>query len=181
MGGFIGIQVLESLAHNNPAIAPFTLPLILLYSAFAIMTWVADPLFNLLLRLDRFGKYALSREQIWAANCTGTVLLIALLLGGMAWAFGSSILAVAALGALLYMIPTSAIFKSPRGWPRYALIAYAGVLGVLGAAALSGILPAAMKHMDEPAWTHTVGQAYLWGAVLHQFFANAMFGVRVRK
>jgi tetratricopeptide (TPR) repeat protein len=181
MGGFIGIQVLDGIARSNPGLAPFTLPLILLYSAFAIMTWVADPLFNLLLRVDRFGKYALSRRQIWGANCTGLILLIALSLGGLAWVYGSAILLVGALGALLYMIPTSAIFKAPEGWPRYALIAYAGVLLVLGSAVLFGILPAAMRHLDEPAWTHSVGQAYLWGALLHQFFANAMFGMRVKK
>ncbi|HET6246593.1 MAG TPA: tetratricopeptide repeat protein [Tepidisphaeraceae bacterium] len=181
MGGFIGIEILQNFARNNPGLAPFTLPLILLYSAFAIMTWVADPLFNLMLRVDRFGKYALSREQIWAANFTGLTLLIAVALGAMAWSFASTIMLICALGALLFMIPVSAIFKAPMGWPRYVLIAYAAALAGIGGAALSGIIPAVIKHMDEPLWTHSVGEAYLWGALLHQFFANALFGVRVRK
>ena len=148
------------------------------------MTWVADPLFNLLLRLDRFGKYALSPLQIWAANCTGSVLLIVIALGAMAWHYHSVSLLIAALGRkLLFMIPVSAIFKAPEGWPRWALIAYAAVLGGMGAAALSGILPAAMKDVDPPAWTASIGQAYLWesAAALNFFRQTALFAVRVRK
>ena len=50
-------------------------------------------------------------------------------LAAMAWHYHSVSLLIAALGALLFMIPVSAIFKAPEGWPRWALIAYAAVLG----------------------------------------------------
>jgi hypothetical protein len=30
-----------------------------------VMSWVADPLFNLMLRLNRYGKHILKRDQIW--------------------------------------------------------------------------------------------------------------------
>lgn len=181
MGGYIGSQLLQSVAQSNPVLRPFVLPVILAYVAFAIMTWIADPLFNLLLRLDRFGRYALSRQQIWSANSTGIVVLIALALLGGAWALSSSLLLIAGLGAVIFMIPVVSIFKVPEGWPRYALIGYAAVLAILGGSALSAIIPAAMHHTEPPQWTTTVGTAYLWGAFLHQFVANALFGVRVKR
>ena len=181
LGGYFGSRLLGQLSAKNPGVRPFVLPVLLLYVGFALMTWVASPLFNLLLRLDRFGRYALSKEQTLAANCSGAVLLSAAALGGVAWWLRSEDMAIAALGALLYLIPIAALFNAPQGWPRYALIAYASVLAILGAAALSGILAAAHAHMATPEWAKSVGTAYLWGAFLHQFIANALIGVRVKR
>ena len=53
LGGYFGYNFLANAAQQNPGIAPFVLPFLILYIAFAVMTWIASPLFNLLLRLDR--------------------------------------------------------------------------------------------------------------------------------
>ena len=83
IGAFVGYQVLRNLAAGQPQLKPFVAPLLIAYVAFALMTWMAAPLFNLLLRLNRFGRLALTREQIITSNWVGLCVLVAVLsLGG---------------------------------------------------------------------------------------------------
>jgi hypothetical protein len=65
---FMGARFLRALAKANPALLPYLAPLVAVTLLFVVMTWVADPLFNLMRRLDRFGRLALSREQVVASN-----------------------------------------------------------------------------------------------------------------
>ena len=46
------------------------------YLVFAFLTWTAQPLFNVLLRVDPIGRYALSRRQIVASNWVGSAFLM---------------------------------------------------------------------------------------------------------
>src|SRR5262249_15991927 len=114
------------------------------YILFAVLTWIAQPLFNLLLRLDRFGKHALSRDQVVASNWLAACLLAALLtatvwitagtpLGGSS-GLGTPLpeLEFAALAFLLLVVPVCATFKCPWGWPRWLMAAITGALALLG-------------------------------------------------
>src|SRR5262249_35174190 len=56
LGAYFGNRLLSALAHSNPDLAPWILPLRILYVCFALMTWMASPFFNLLLRINRFGR-----------------------------------------------------------------------------------------------------------------------------
>ena len=181
VGGYVGIRAVVALGQQSTGFRPLVLPLILLYLAFAIMTWIAYPLFNLLLRLDRFGRYALSVSQTWAANCTGIVLLAAIGLLAMAAAYGSANLVFAALAMLFFTIPVAVVFRAPVGWPQYVLIAYAAALLVLLGILLYGVVPSSIHHEPEPQWSHQVFTYYLWGGLLHQFVANALLGVQVKR
>jgi tetratricopeptide (TPR) repeat protein len=78
IGGVLLVRFLRTAQRENPAIAPYTKPIIWAYFAFFILSWIADPLFNLLLRLHPFGKHALSRKEVMASNCVGGLLLAAL-------------------------------------------------------------------------------------------------------
>ena len=53
----------NGLARNNPDWAPWIMPILMVYLVFVLLTWFAYPLFNLLLRFNKFGWYALSRDQ----------------------------------------------------------------------------------------------------------------------
>jgi len=82
IGGFVGYIVLGQVAQRQPALAIYILPLLLLYLAFVILTWISVPLFDLMLRLSRFGRHALSRNQIACSNWL--MLLMAAGLAGIA-------------------------------------------------------------------------------------------------
>ena len=49
LAAYFGNRILAGVAHANPNLAPWILPLRILYVAFALMTWLAYPLFNLCL------------------------------------------------------------------------------------------------------------------------------------
>lgn len=90
LGGYVGNRLLAGAAAANPEIAPLVLPLRILYVAFVLLTWTAQPLFNLVLRLDRFGRLALSDEEIVESNSIGAVILLGLLSLGACIVAGST-------------------------------------------------------------------------------------------
>jgi tetratricopeptide (TPR) repeat protein len=138
LGGYFGYRILGAIASNNPGLAPWVLPLQILYIAFALMTWLAYPFFNLLLRLNKFGRLVLSREQTVATNWLGLCLLLALigLAGCGVRGFDSPWFIMAVVFGLL-LLPVSAIFKCPAGWPRNVMAVLTIGMTLLGLAALA--------------------------------------------
>jgi hypothetical protein len=123
-------------------------PVLIAYVAFAISTWIASLLFNLLLRFNRFGRHALSADQRLGSTCVGLLVLHALLALTVWLATGSGLakLAMAYFGLLL--LPVSAIFNCDRGWPRWSITAYTLILAALTPAFL---LAETGRAMSSPA------------------------------
>lgn len=114
------------------ALAPISNLLYWLLIAFVVITWTADPLFNLLLRVNPLGRLALSREQIRASNCVGGCLLLALI-ALVGWAVSRDFrFALTALVSACLILPVAAAFKCPTGWPRMVMAGYTILLAVLG-------------------------------------------------
>lgn len=138
-GVLIGLWVLSralrTVARENPAFAPFIWPVLGLYVGFALLTWLGEPLFNLLLRFDRFGKYALNPDQRRGSEAVGACLFAAAVLVGVAGLTGDGNWAVAALVPAGLIFPMSGIFKADAGWPRWTMVGYAAVMAAAGATA----------------------------------------------
>lgn len=150
LGAYFGNQVLQTIAKNNPTLSPWVTPLIIVYVVFAIMTWIASPLFNLVLRLNRFGRMVLSREQIVASNWIGLVLLLALvsLAGGFVFGFNSPwIMAALIFGLLLF--PVAGTFQCPAGSTRTVMGAYTALIAAAGLASIALFFVA--DHNNDPA------------------------------
>jgi tetratricopeptide (TPR) repeat protein len=175
LGLFFGQRFLTDLSERRPEFAPFVTPLVVVLTAFALLTWLAEPVFNLLLRLDRFGRYALSDEEIAASNRVGACLVAAAALPVIGWAAGHT--QAGLLGGLMFgmtALPTAATYSVPRGWPRWMMGAVAGglALGATGAVAL--------------LWAGLAGgaalvQFVLLGCFLSQWLANGLMTVRVTR
>lgn len=75
IGAIVGISVMRRLMSGMPALAPFVGWVSLAYVAFVMMTWMAQPCFDLLLRLHPIGKHALFQTQRRAATCFGLGVL----------------------------------------------------------------------------------------------------------
>ena len=151
LGGYIGYRVLRSVAQNNESLRVVIYPLLIAYGLFVLLTWIGDSLFNLLLRLDRYGRHALSDEQIRAANLVGLCLLAAVVMGGIFFAGFPHVLLPAVALALL-AVPVSATHGAIEPRSRKILgactiaIALAalsgagmGLAGLEAAAALAGV------------------------------------------
>jgi hypothetical protein len=138
LGGYFGNRLLGSLARSNPDLAPWVLPLRILYITFVVLTWTAYPMFNLLLRLNRFGRLALTPQQTVESNWVGSVFLLAMisLVGCLVMGFGSPwLMSLAVFGLLL--LPLSGLFRCHVGWPRNVMLAAVIGLALIGLVAIA--------------------------------------------
>ena len=137
-GAYFGNRLLRKVAQAQPALAPWILPIQIAYIVFALSTWLASPFFDLVLRLDKYGRHALSREQTIASNWLGLCLAIAVagLIGCFFAGFGSPWLWVLIVFGII-SIPVSGIFRVSEGWPRVTLSGVTLVLALLGIGAIA--------------------------------------------
>ena len=182
IGGYVAYRLLRGVAQSNPEARPFVVPLIALYVVFCLLTWLADPLFNLMLRLNRFGRLALSRDQVVASNWVGGALLgvIACVAAALVWPGTLTVGGAAFFGLML--IPLAAVFSCDRGWPRTTMGAISAGLAVLGAGALAIVAAAGEPGFAEPpAAALLLGILFLLGAGLSRWVGNALIMAKVRK
>jgi tetratricopeptide (TPR) repeat protein len=140
IGGFIAYQVVRNIAFNNPGLAPYLNPLLYAYLAFVWFTWVAQPVFDLLLRLHPIGRHALSNDQRRESNWFGLCVVTALVLFGLSFLGGAlaPLDEVAILVAIL-ALPLRLVFQCEPGRPRRIMTA-----GVTALAAMLAVAVGAM-------------------------------------
>lgn len=171
IGGFLGFRALRGVAKSNPDLAPFIWPVLGLYMAFALLTWLADPLFNLLLRLNRFGRLALSRDQIVASNWVGGCLVGGLAAAAAWLVTGVGVLLLGVVFFGLLIIPIAGTFKCQPGWPRTAMGAYTALLAGWGLAGLALLFVV-------PLLALVCLGLFLLGAILSEWVANGLIMIR---
>ncbi len=185
VGGYVGYQILVAVKDAHPELRVLLLPLIIAYAVFAIMTWIARPLFDLMLRLHPYGRYALSRDQTMGANLVGGTIAVALAIATAGLARHDSNLLTSAVLCGMLLLPISTIYSRPSGWPRQAMTLYCGALAFVGVAiAVAGWrlhragLPASdfLFNMRQQLIT-----LFLFGVFLNGWVANALTAVRVKK
>jgi len=145
-GGYLGSRLLSSLSNSRPELAPWILPLQILYITFAVLTWLADPLCNLILRLNRDGRLAMSDEQRTSSNWVGGCLLLSVLGLGV-WAL-SGFRVEFLLGSVVFFalaLPIASIWKCQPGWPRKFMAVFAAAMAAIGAGAILALLSDAEK------------------------------------
>jgi hypothetical protein len=146
IGALVANRLVGTLAAQAPRLAPLLWPLLFAYFAFVLMSWLSYPLFNLLLRLDKFGRYALSADQRSGANVLAACLAVTL--GCLVWLLSSG--KILALYCTIYFailaLPASAIYLCSVGWPRKTMAAITLVLLALVLVVLvAGVIPAASQ------------------------------------
>lgn len=171
IGGLYALRVgLRAIARVFPPLWIVVLPLLLLYRGFFVLTWIARPLFALVLRFDRLGRLALPRADMvastWMAVCLLSAeagVLAALLVRNPAFL-------VLTVGALAMLVPVAGVFHVPAGTGRVGLSVYSALLVLVVLAALAAALAggpvgvglvAALALVFGFGWT-----VYLWVANL---------------
>lgn len=105
------------------------------YFGFVLLTWLADPLFNLLLRFHPEGRYLLSDLELTGTRWTSRILIGASLAALSGLLLVSLPLLIAAGLSLLLLVPTAGTFAAPNAHGRRLLGIY--TLGLALMAALS--------------------------------------------
>lgn len=175
IGGWLLVRALRGVARENPALAPVIWPLLGLYLLFLFLTWTADPLFTLLLRLDRFGRHALLPEQVRASTWVGATLAAAAVAAAAGLLTGSVAALALAVFALLLVVPLSATFQCDPGWPRWVMGGYTSLL-----AAGAAIVVAVAALTSRPALPTALGGglALLLGVVVSTWLGAWLTRVR---
>ena len=173
VGGYFANRLMGSAARSNPHLAPWLLPLRVLYVVFVVFTWLAYPIFNLMLFLHPIGRHALDREQRSQATWVGLCLSVALCSLGLWLASRNGAWMTAALVFGLLAIPTAAIFGCAKGWPRMTMLAITLGLAFAGITAVAcvGFL-AAPKNSPVGALGAGSFSLFLIGTFLSQWVAN---------
>jgi tetratricopeptide (TPR) repeat protein len=174
LGGYFGNRLLGGFAKSNPEWAPWILPVRVLYIAFALLTWLAHPFFNLMLFLHPMGRHALDDDQRAQATWVGLSMGLALA-SVAAWLLiprqGDFLVSALVFGLL--MLPISAIFICHPGWPRLVMIAITLGLAAAGTFAVVVICilqPGKNSALDSAAWA--AFGLFALGVFLSQWIAN---------
>lgn len=146
IGLYILPRIINAYARSHPALAPLAAVVFGIYLVFAFLTWTARPLFNVLLRVDKIGRYALSQQQIIASNWVGSAFLLgitavvtSLLLRQTDAAYGF------AIGYGLLTAFTAAAFSGSTVGTRRVIGSLVALLGMLMAgAAISAAISSAL-------------------------------------
>jgi hypothetical protein len=167
IGLYVGFRVIREVGRSNPSLLPITMPIVILYSLFALITWIGDPVFNSLLRLNRFGRLALAPHER-AASSAFIALVVAAAACGVAsiWVL-KGLLFFAAIYFLLLIIPLTHTFGRPDPEQRRRLWWIAGTLIALGPAALAALL-------YSTGTATTLFLVFAAGCVLFQWLAIAV-------
>jgi len=101
IGTMFGVRAVRTAAEQNPQLGLLLWPVVILFYAFIYLSWVAGPMFNLLLRFDRFGRMVLSRDERQATNWFGACVVV--MLSGLGWWASGDLLGMfgAIVGAML--------------------------------------------------------------------------------
>ncbi len=170
IGIFHGIRVaLRVAARAFPPLWLVVFPVLLLFRLFAFLTWVARPLFALLLRFDRFGRLALSDEDMVASTWMAICLLTAE--GGVLFALLARNWGFLALtvGALALLAPVAGIFHARRGKGRIVLSVYTAGLALL---VLLASVAAVIGHPVALGFAALLAVVFGFGWVVYSWLVN---------
>jgi hypothetical protein len=166
LGIWFGIRILNSLSRSNPDLAPFVKPIIYAYAAFAISTWIVNPLSNLFLRLNVYGRYALTRDETRASTFTGVGLLITIVAVVGTFTTNNEAFVGMIFYGVGFMILCGSMFKPTDGMKRVLAMVIA-----LGLCAV-GLMFVVTEFMGGSA--PELFMTFLWGTVAYQFLVNAL-------
>lgn len=140
LGFMLGARVLRKTLERNEKLAPLAGVVGVLYISVIWLSWVAVPLFNLLLFLDRIGRNAMSKEQRSSALVFGGSLLLTFGTAGLNLAVGHLPMAgVLTLAGLGLGIPVASVSMMDPGRKRFGGWIFVGVIA-------TALLFASMLH-----------------------------------
>jgi tetratricopeptide (TPR) repeat protein len=153
IGAFVGVRLLAEVGGHGIVVDGLVTVVVVAYLLFLLATWLADPLFNLILRFNRYGKAALAPRDRRAADVLAGCLVAAVLCLAGGLASGRLALVGSAAAFCLLGIPLAVVNRAPPGWPQRLAIGWAAATAglvlagaacaiVLSDGALAGVLVA---------------------------------------
>jgi Tfp pilus assembly protein PilF len=184
IGMFLGQQAIARWAAASPGLAPVLYTVLIGMLLFAISTWLASPLFNLVLWTDRFGRYALSDDERRGASTVALFLLSALALAVTGLFTADPVTSVGALHLAAATIPASVIHRCTAGQRRWSMFAVTAVVAGMA------VVPVVAYHLADNhllAVPTAVGMIkwtlanFIYAFIASQFLGNGLVMAPERK
>jgi tetratricopeptide (TPR) repeat protein len=167
IGLYVGIRIIDNVADKNPDLAMWLKPIVYLYIAFALSTWIIVPLSNLFLRLNVYGKFALSKDEIRSSNFVAIGFFVGLAALLIYLFVRTDAYLLLGIFGITMMIPLSSMLKPEGSKSKKILVAY--TIGLL----ILGIVGTAIEF-SNPGHGSGVFQIYAIGILAYSWVANAM-------
>lgn len=155
----VGVFILTQIANK------VFFPLYVLLAIFVLSTWLIGPVSNLFLRLNAYGRYALSKEEVQTSNITGILILVTVLSAVVFFLTGIAGILALSIGAGVLLLPASSMYSPVAKRKQKILQLYTATLCLL---AVAGIIYAFISN--DPL--NVMMGILLIGVFAYQWVAN---------
>jgi len=138
IGAYIVYQILNWLADKNEILRPFLTPVIYIILGLFLLTWVMDPLMNLYLLSNKYGRLLLDADDKKMAKLCGVSLSVAIISLALHFYLGTPPFLMCALAFGLFLIPLGTFLKPNRNSNRKMTKAL--TIGIVSVGALGAVL-----------------------------------------
>ena len=161
IGLWLLVQFLSKIGRDNPNLAVFTTPLVILLVSLFLRTWIIDPIMNFYLLTNQYGRLLLDEDNKLMARLVGGSLGLSLLTI-LAWlALGYEVLLLLSLAFLLLTIPLGSFLRPLRKSQRNLTTLATFGIAVTGLGAIIFNLPGLLNIA-------------LFGLLGYQFLLNGL-------
>ena len=161
IGAYLLYQLILRVGQSNESLAPFLMPIAYAMIGFFLLSWIINPLMNLYLLTNNYGRLLLDDEEKKMARFTGISLLLAVICF-LIWKFGNvNIMLFATFFFIAMMIPLGSFLTPYRASNKQQLIYFTAGIFVCG---IAGIIFNYIMLLN---------MAFI-GIFIYQFVANSM-------
>lgn len=161
IGAYVVYQVILRVAKTNASLEPILMPIAYVMIAFFLLSWIINPLMNLYLLTNTYGRLLLDEEEKKMAKLTGLALLFAAFCWGIWYVQAIEIFLYASLFFVAMMIPLGSFLSPYKDSSKQKLIYFTVAIFV------AGILGIALHQ-------YTLLTIAFLGIFMYQFVANSM-------
>ncbi len=135
IGAYILLRILQGTSEKNPQLGVFLMPIVYIIVAIFLSTWIIQPLMNLYLLTNKYGKLLLDDNDKKSAKFVG-ISLIAALIGFILYQITKiEGMGLMALFFIALMIPLGSMYNPPKSENRKKTVYFTVgilILGILG-------------------------------------------------
>ena len=149
IGAYLLYRFLLGLLQQHPEWTLFIVPVLVAYAVFAVSSWLGNPLFNLVLFTNRFGRLALSDDERRTSLLVAGSLSVALsFLIATVW---YPVCLLPSIGMLLATLPLSKVFDAEPGRTRWMVAGLGATVCVMSIFPVAFLLAAHWLSDSFPA------------------------------
>lgn len=167
LGILFGTGLIGGMAAANPQLGWLLWPVLGLFYVFVYLSWTAQPMFDLFLRFDRFGRHVLSDAQRRATYWFGATFILAIA-AGLWWASGAG--DAGKFATLVLAALSICIAASFRATGRNFMILFSATAGL----AVVAVAAAVLHLRGDVAQARGLIGIFRLGFLGFQFLSNSL-------